>query len=414
MATIEERTKARNFLNQQKNLRLTQVSIENFWDKKEKERPGINVVIKAMSEQERSWVVDNTTEMITSITKLGEALASSEYKDEYFMSPEQIDKLLNIMAYLSSATTFRIMSWLDENRNPVMHKIIVTIADPTIMTETEDGRATPAGLLIDRMALKRFWIILRKMKGQKLMRATTLKKVFPANRMGRDFVIGDIHGCYDDVMRLLSFVQFNRYNDRLFSVGDLIHRGDKSEECLSLLKESWFFSALGNHDVLEDQSVEQFAQYNVNHKPYEKEMEQMLFLMEVKHDVFGSFFVTHGELESNVLFCLNNHSIKHDLTSDIDVHKNLFQSDKHNLDFVEQDMSDTILEIIQSPHWKPSANQIIDSIWSREIFNNFFSRFHNEIYDHDFSFLQQFTERVNKLKIFCGHSIVPFPMAIGN
>lgn len=152
MATIEERTKARNFLNQQKNLRLTQVSIENFWDKKEKERPGINVVIKAMSEQERSWVVDNTTEMITSITKLGEALASSEYKDEYFMSPEQIDKLLNIMAYLSSATTFRIMSWLDENRNPVMHKIIVTIADPTIMTETEDGRATPAGLLIDRMA----------------------------------------------------------------------------------------------------------------------------------------------------------------------------------------------------------------------------------------------------------------------
>ena len=255
---------------------------------------------------------------------------------------------------------------------------------------------------------------MRKTKGQKLMRATTLKKVFPANRMGRDFVIGDIHGCYDDVMRLLSFVQFNRYNDRLFSVGDLIHRGDKSEECLSLLKESWFFSALGNHDVLEDQSVEQFAQYNVNHKPYEKEMEQMPFLIEVKHDVFGSFFVTHGELESNVLFCLNNHSIKHDLTSDIDVHKNLFQSDKHNLDFVEQDMSDTIIEIIQSPHWKPSANQIIDSIWSREIFNNFFFRFHNEIYDHDFSFLQQFTERVNKLKIFCGHSIVPFPMAIGN
>ena len=76
-----------------------------------------------------------------------------------------------------------------------------------------------------------------------------LKKV-PANIDGRDFVVGDLHGCYDELFALLKHVKFDYKNDRVFSTGDLIDRGPKSEECLQLLSKPWFFSVLGNHEDL--------------------------------------------------------------------------------------------------------------------------------------------------------------------
>ena len=75
-------------------------------------------------------------------------------------------------------------------------------------------------------------------------------KTLPPNVDGRDFVIGDLHGCYDEVEQLLSFVNFNTTFDRLFSTGDLIDRGPKSIECLSLLRKPWFYAILGNHEEL--------------------------------------------------------------------------------------------------------------------------------------------------------------------
>ena len=76
----------------------------------------------------------------------------------------------------------------------------------------------------------------------------------PANLLGKDYVVGDLHGCFDELELLLNYVSFDKERDRLFCVGDLIHRGPKSLECLNLLKsrnsknEKWFFSTLGNHD----------------------------------------------------------------------------------------------------------------------------------------------------------------------
>lgn len=69
-----------------------------------------------------------------------------------------------------------------------------------------------------------------------------------ANLIGRDFVVGDIHGCFDALMSLLDSVNFDRRFDRLFSVGDLIDRGPDSEKCLQLLFEPWFFVVKGNHE----------------------------------------------------------------------------------------------------------------------------------------------------------------------
>ena len=69
-----------------------------------------------------------------------------------------------------------------------------------------------------------------------------------SNRSGRDFVIGDLHGCMDALRYLLCEVRFDTTRDRLFSVGDLIDRGDQSEAALGLLDRPWFFSVTGNHE----------------------------------------------------------------------------------------------------------------------------------------------------------------------
>lgn len=75
-------------------------------------------------------------------------------------------------------------------------------------------------------------------------------KYFDYNKIGNDYVVGDIHGCYEDLTKLLSLVDFREDVDRLFSVGDLIDRGPDSLSVLKLLDKPWFFSALGNHEQL--------------------------------------------------------------------------------------------------------------------------------------------------------------------
>ena len=65
----------------------------------------------------------------------------------------------------------------------------------------------------------------------------------------RYVVVGDIHGCLDEVKKLLDNVKFNRDEDVLVSCGDIVDRGPKIREtiefCRSLPR---FFSVCGNHD----------------------------------------------------------------------------------------------------------------------------------------------------------------------
>ncbi len=70
------------------------------------------------------------------------------------------------------------------------------------------------------------------------------------NEAGRDYCIGDLHGCYDDFQQLLDDIHFDTDVDRMFSVGDLVDRGPKSLECLELIKEDWFYCIRGNHEDL--------------------------------------------------------------------------------------------------------------------------------------------------------------------
>ncbi len=66
-----------------------------------------------------------------------------------------------------------------------------------------------------------------------------------------DYVVGDLQGCLDPLLKLLDRVQFDPTADRLIATGDLINRGPQSLEtlrfCMSL--DSAFKTVLGNHDL---------------------------------------------------------------------------------------------------------------------------------------------------------------------
>ena len=66
---------------------------------------------------------------------------------------------------------------------------------------------------------------------------------------GRRIVVGDIHGCYDELIELLEKIGVGD-DDRVFAVGDLITKGPKNKEVLELfMTDARFHAVIGNHDL---------------------------------------------------------------------------------------------------------------------------------------------------------------------
>lgn len=133
----------------------------------------------------------------------------------------------------------------------------------------------------------------------------------PANQYGRDFVVGDLHGCFSELFLLLKFVHFDFSKDRLFSVGDLIDRGPDSHNVLTLLDEPWFFSVRGNHE----QMLLDFWETPGAYEPYDHEwlltfpsdlirrtelklqsLPYLIFVEGQAHTHLRPFYVMHAEL----------------------------------------------------------------------------------------------------------------------
>lgn len=65
----------------------------------------------------------------------------------------------------------------------------------------------------------------------------------------RRIVIGDVHGHYDGLMKLLDAIEPGS-NDQVYFLGDLIDRGPKSAQVLNVVRRQGYISLLGNHEQL--------------------------------------------------------------------------------------------------------------------------------------------------------------------
>ena len=69
--------------------------------------------------------------------------------------------------------------------------------------------------------------------------------------MGRNLILGDIHGRYDKLMSVLEKAAYSPSSDTLYSVGDFCDRGKDAVKTLRFLMEQKNLKAvIGNHDIL--------------------------------------------------------------------------------------------------------------------------------------------------------------------
>ena len=100
----------------------------------------------------------------------------------------------------------------------------------------------------------------------------------------RTIVVGDVHGCYDELMALMEKVNLGE-KDRVVSVGDLITKGPKSKEVLELfMTDPRFTTVIGNHDLA---LRRKWNGEDIELKPAQKETHKEL---RADKDAYASFF----------------------------------------------------------------------------------------------------------------------------
>ncbi|MBF0423305.1 MAG: symmetrical bis(5'-nucleosyl)-tetraphosphatase [Magnetococcales bacterium] len=65
------------------------------------------------------------------------------------------------------------------------------------------------------------------------------------------YAIGDLHGCFQELHKLLDLLKFNPGSDRLLFVGDLVNRGPDSLGCLRFVRDLGPSAGVvaGNHEI---------------------------------------------------------------------------------------------------------------------------------------------------------------------
>ena len=81
-------------------------------------------------------------------------------------------------------------------------------------------------------------------------------KSFSKNTAGTDYICSDIHGHFYLLEEKMRQANFNPDTDRIFSLGDLIDRGEDSHLVLDWLAKPWFYAVQGNHERMLINAVE--------------------------------------------------------------------------------------------------------------------------------------------------------------
>ena len=67
-------------------------------------------------------------------------------------------------------------------------------------------------------------------------------------RRQKTFIVGDVHGCFEEFLELLKKVNYKRETHRLILVGDIINRGPFSFKMLEWVKDNKIEMVRGNHE----------------------------------------------------------------------------------------------------------------------------------------------------------------------
>jgi len=123
----------------------------------------------------------------------------------------------------------------------------------------------------------------------------------------RTIVVGDIHGCYDELLELVDEVKL-KHGDRLIAVGDLLAKGPKSRETLELfMSDERFTTVMGNHDLAlrrrwNGEDIELKAAQKETHKELKGEKDKYTQFLNTLPFVIdlGTHLVVHAGLRPNV------------------------------------------------------------------------------------------------------------------
>lgn len=148
----------------------------------------------------------------------------------------------------------------------------------------------------------------------------------------RTIIIGDVHGCFDEVQDLLKKVRYDSMNDRIIFTGDIVDRGPKSKEIIEFVVSTPnVHMIMGNHEnklirylrgnpVSITDGLQETIDQLAPELKREANREELLFFLEnlpyaIKLD--DNIYVVHGGIDprfsveaqkQNVVLYMRNHA----------------------------------------------------------------------------------------------------------
>ena len=97
------------------------------------------------------------------------------------------------------------------------------------------------------------------------------------NTKDHTFIVGDIHGCFNELMLLLKQAQCSVSHHRIILVGDVINKGPDSLKTLNWIYQNKIESVIGNHELAFIESIENGTPMSSSLQQLKEEMNTQIF-----------------------------------------------------------------------------------------------------------------------------------------